>query len=144
MPKPAARRAPIAISKPTLIYAADPTAPLAARAVAPENLSMAIDDTALARQMFRPAGMTATSGTPMSRSPWEGDGLLAREPRHRAALIVKLAAELFRREHNKAPTTAGALVGPYLRVLPEGIDKDEPCPDRIDEVEEERKPLQKS
>jgi hypothetical protein len=141
--KPEGRRAPIAISKPTLIYAADPTAPPAARAVAPENLSMAIDHTALARQMFRPAGMTATTGTPMSRSPWERDGLLAREPRHRAALIVKLAAELFRREHNKAPTTAGALVGPYLRVLPEGIDKDEPCPDRIDEVEEERKPLQK-
>ena len=35
--KPASKRAPIAISKPTLIYAADPTAPPAARAVAPED-----------------------------------------------------------------------------------------------------------
>jgi hypothetical protein len=142
--KPAGRRAPIAISKPTLIYAADPTAPPAARAVASENLNTAIDHAALAREMSRPAGMTATNVTPMSRTPWEGDWLLAREPRHRAALIVKLAAELYRREHHKAPTTAGALVGPYLRVLPEGIDKDKPYPDRIDEVEEERKPLQKS
>jgi hypothetical protein len=130
--KPAARRAPIAISKPTLIYAADPTAPLAARAVAPDNLNMAIDHAALAREMFRPAGMTATNGTPMSRTPWEGDGLLAREPRHRAVLIVKLAAELFRREHNKPPTTAGALVGPYLKVLPEGIDCDEQIPDGVE------------
>jgi hypothetical protein len=144
MPKPPAKRAPIAISKPTLIYAADPTAPPPARAVASDNLNTAIDHAALAREMFRPAGMTATNVTPMSRTPWDGDWLLAREPRHRAALIVKLAAELFRREHNKPPTSAGALVGPYLKVLPEGIDKDEPCPGRIDEDEEDRKPLQKS
>jgi hypothetical protein len=127
--KPATKRAPIAISKPTLIYASDPTAPPAARAVDPDVLNMAIDHTALAHEMFRPAGQ---DGTPMSRAPWEGDGHLARESRHRAALIVKLAAELFRREHNKPPATAGALVGSYLKVLPEGIDRDEQVPKDID------------
>ena len=37
--KPAAKRAPIAIPGPTLIYAADPTAPSAARAVTPRSLT---------------------------------------------------------------------------------------------------------
>jgi hypothetical protein len=68
----------------------------------------------------------------MSIGPWEGDGFLVREVRHRAALIVKLAAELFRREHNQPPSPAGALVGPYLKVLSEGIDHDEPIPDGIE------------
>jgi hypothetical protein len=130
--KPATKRAPIAISKPTLIYATDPTAPPAARAVAPDVLNMAIDHTALAQEMFRPGAFSTSNGTPMSRAPWEGDGSLAQETRHRAALIVKLAAELCRREHTKPPATAGALVGTYLKVLPEGIDRDEPVPDRIE------------
>jgi hypothetical protein len=130
--KPETDRAPIAISKPTLIYATDPTAPPAARAVDPEILNLAIDHAALAHEMFRPAAFSSVNGTPMSRAPWEGDGSLAQETRNRAALIVKLAAELFRREHNKPPATAGALVGTYLEVLPEGIDREQPVPGRIE------------
>jgi hypothetical protein len=115
--KPTSKRAPIAIAGPTLIYAADPTAPPAARAVAPEILDNAIKNTALAQEMFHPH-FTGDR----SRVPWEGDGPLSREPHCRADLIVKLAAELYRRERGQAPTTAGALLGPYLKVLPEGIE----------------------
>ena len=128
--KPSKDRAPIAVQKPTLIYAADPTAPSAARAVAPEDLNKAIDRTSFASEIFRPLDPASTSGTPMARAPWEGEGLLAREPRHRALLIIKLAATLYRREHGKPPATAGVLLGPYLKVLPEGIRRDDPIPDR--------------
>ena len=50
-----------------------------------------------------------------------GRWTLARERRRRSVLIVRLAAEVYRREHAAAPTTAGALLGPYLKELPEGI-----------------------
>jgi hypothetical protein len=43
-------------------------------------------------------------------------------------LIVRLAAELYGREHGAAPATAGALVGPILKELPEGITAAEPIP----------------
>jgi hypothetical protein len=124
--KPASKRAPIAIAEPTLIYAADPTAPPAARRLAPEILDQAILDTALAQEMFRPSFRHITDGGP--RAPWEGNGPLAQEPGRRAALIVQLAAELYRRERGHAPTTAGALLGPYLNVLPEGIVRDDSIP----------------
>ena len=64
----------------------------------------------------------------MTKAPWEGDGVLAREPTHRAALLVKLATELFRREHRQPPATVGALLGPYLKVLPEGTQRDDRIP----------------
>jgi hypothetical protein len=126
--KPASKRAPVAIAKPMLIYAADPTAPAAARAVAPDVLDRAIDHTALAREMFRPTDGSDASGTPISRPPWEGDGLLAKETRNRAALIVNLAAELYRRDHGQPPTTAAALLGHYLKELPEGTHNDDQVP----------------
>ncbi len=47
-------RAPIAIQYPTLIYAADPAAPPAARAVSPEILDKAVGQTLYAKQFFRP------------------------------------------------------------------------------------------
>ena len=60
--------------------------------------------------------------------PWEGDGELARERRHRSVLIVRLAAELYRREHGAAPATAGALLGTVLKELPDGIAAADPIP----------------
>jgi hypothetical protein len=47
-------------------------------------------------------------------------------------LIVRLAAELNRREHGAAPATAGALVGPILKALPEGIAATDPIPSGLD------------
>jgi len=130
--KPASKRAPIAIQKPTLIYASDPTAPFAARAIEPAILDEALDHTALARQMFNFDDRTTTGGPPLTPTPWEGNRFLAREPKRRAVLIVKLAAELYRREHKQPPATAGALLGSYLKVLPEGIARDDPIPNSLD------------
>jgi hypothetical protein len=130
--KPAADRAPLAVSKPTLIYAADPSAPPAARAIAPEDLDAAIGCTSLAQQFFRPGFWKPQPTRSFREDAWEGNGNLAREPRRRAVLIVKLAAELYRREHGKPPANAGALLGAYLKELPAGIAREEPIPDRID------------
>jgi hypothetical protein len=129
MDRPVGKRAPIATKKPTVIYRADPTAPWAARALSPEDLDRVIDHTLYARQIFRPEGSGFMGGGMFaSAAAWEGDGLLALEPRRRALLIVKLAAELYRREHGKPPSTAGQLVGACLKSLPEEIAPDEPIP----------------
>ena len=127
------QRAPIAIRKPTLIYAADPSTPPSSRLVAPEDLDRAIGQTLLAHQFFRPSHWSeAQGGPPWSGWAWEGDRPLAREPRRRAVLIVKLAAELYRRERGKPPTNAGSLLDGYLKELPAWIKRDEPIPAGID------------
>ena len=127
--QPAAQRAPVAIQKPVWIYADDPTAPPAARAVAPEVLAKAVEHNALTRTNFN----IDEAGFHRYRPPaWEEDGPLARERRRRSALIVRLAAELYRREHSEFPTTAGSLVGPDLKELPEGIVPGDPIPTGIE------------
>ncbi len=131
--KPAGTRAPIAIRKPTLIYAADPNAPQSARAIAPEDLDRAIGQTLLAQEFVRPSFWNdAQGGPPWSGWAWEGDGNLAREPRRRAVLIVKLAALVYRREHGSFPASAGALLDGYLKELPVGIRADEAIPAGIE------------
>ncbi len=119
--RPEGRRAPLAIRTPTWIYADDPSAPAAARAVSPDDLARVIDRTEIARFWF-------DLGPPQHEPPWEGQGELARERRRRSVLIVRLAAEVYRREHGMAPATAGALVGPVLKDLPEGIAATDPIP----------------
>ena len=130
--KPAGRRAPIAIPKPTLIYAADPSAPQAARAIAPADLDAAIGHTFLAQQYIRPMFWVPDGPVGWAGWAWEGESSLAREPRRRAVLIVKLAAELYRRERGKSPANAGALVGDYLKELPVGIAREDPIPAGIE------------
>jgi hypothetical protein len=130
--KAPAERVPIAIRKPTLIYASDPNAPAAARAIAPEDLEAAITHTVFAREFVQPADRFPQGAAPWSGWAWEGDSALAREPRRRAVLIVKLAAELYRRERGKPPANAGALLEGYLKELPSGIARDEPIPAGID------------
>jgi hypothetical protein len=132
MDKLAADRAPIAIRKPTVIYASDPHAPPSARVVAPEVLDAAIGETLFAQQFLRPQDQWPQGPAPWSGSAWEGNSALAREPRLRAVLIVKLAAELYRREQGKAPANAGALLGGYLKKLPDGIKLADPIPAGID------------
>jgi hypothetical protein len=118
--RPAAERAPLAVRTPIWIYAIDPTAPLAARAVRPEFLAQALDGLEI-------SFLWGPSPEP-SDPPWDGNGELVRERRRRSALIVRLAAELYRREHGIAPKTAGDLLGQELKQLPEGITAEDPIP----------------
>jgi hypothetical protein len=118
--RPAGRRAPLAIRAPIGIYADDPSAPAAARAVPPESLVQALQRSAI-------DFLSGRDKEPYSL-PWEGRGELVREGRRRSVLIVRLAAELYRREHGAAPATAGALLGKDLKELPEGIAADDPIP----------------
>ena len=80
----------------------------------------------LAQEFFRPS-----SWSPDQRPSVVGLGLGRRwqpgaEPRRRAVLIVKLAAELYRREQGKLPANAGLLLDGYLKELPAGIKPDDP------------------
>ena len=127
--KLASERAPVAIQKPLPIYEFEPNSPAAVFGVDARDLDRALTNTALAQQMFRDDDPQSGGYT---KAPWEGDGPLAREPRRRAILIVKLAAELYRREKSQPPATAGSLLGPYLKILPEGVDRDDPIPSGLD------------
>ncbi len=127
--RPASKRAAIAVKSPVPIYAPDPTAPPAARALPPEELALVVDHNALARHLF---GADAKDFVSFRMAVWEGDGLVARERKRRSALIVRLAAELYRREKGALPASAGSLVGPYLNELPEGIAASGPIPDVVD------------
>jgi hypothetical protein len=115
-----------------VIFAADAGAPPAARAIAPEELKIAIDQTLLAASFVRPRPWSTSSQDAWSEWYWQPSGLLAREPRRRAVLIVMLAAELYRREQAKPPANASELLGRYLKELPQGIERDERIPDGID------------
>src|SRR5262249_7296766 len=109
--RPPGRRAPLAIRKPIWIYADDPSAPAAARAVPPEFLARAFEHMSMSFYF----GQDQEPSDPL----WEGRGALVRERRRRSVLIVRLAAELYRREHGAAPAPAGALLGSILKELPE-------------------------
>jgi hypothetical protein len=119
--RPAGHQAAPAVRTPVWIYADDPSAPAAARAVRPEILAEAIQRLQIS---FLFSGGPDAGKPP----PWESQGELALERRRRSALIVRLAAELYRREHGAAPATAGALLGPILKELPEGIAADDLIP----------------
>ena len=110
--RPAAERAHSATHAGVLIYEADRSAPPADSAVTPEVLSEAIDHTILARRMFRPDNPNRNASYYGS---WEGNGVFARERRRRSVLLVKLAAELYRREQGKPAANAGALLGAISR-----------------------------
>jgi hypothetical protein len=125
--KPAADRATNAMHAGVLIYDADPTAPPAARTVSPETLSRAIEETLLARSVLRPD----EAGEKVDIS-WEGNGVFARERRRKSVLILKLAAELYRRERGERPANAGALLKTYLEELPQGVGRDDPIPTALE------------
>jgi hypothetical protein len=128
--RPAAKRAPVVVREPVWIYAADPTSPPAARAVNPKVLSQAIERNKLAQTLLF---LDHSNKDLSDRSlPWEDNRASARERRRRSVLIVRLATELYRREHDAAPATTGALVGPYLKELPEGVATTDPIPSGIE------------
>jgi hypothetical protein len=127
--KPAAERAPGASHRGVLIYEADQADPPAARAVAPEMLARAIDETLVAKLLVR---VGDTDRNEAGFPSWERDGVFARERRRRSVLLVKLAAELYRRERRQHAASAGDLLGTHLKQLPEGVGRDDPIPDGIE------------
>jgi hypothetical protein len=127
--KPVAERAPSAIHRGILIYELGPAAPPAARAVAPGTLREFIDQTVLAKSILCPD--EAPRGD-FGGVAWEGNGVFARERRRRSVLLIRLAAELYRRERRKPAPNAGALLGSCLKQLPEGLGRDDPIPGGIE------------
>jgi hypothetical protein len=123
--RPESERAPMAVSGPTPIFAADPLAPAAAQVLEPEVLDQLLSESVLANFIFRPKNKNYGS---FQMSLWEKDNPLDRERRRRSALIVRLAAELYRRERGRLPASVGELIGPYLKALPEGIRPSDPIP----------------
>jgi hypothetical protein len=123
--RPATKQAPVAVREPLWIYAGDSAASPAASAVSPEGLAKAIERDEIAKTLL--FQFLDRSKDPML-APWELNSELARERRRRSALIVRLAAEWYRRERGQLPPTAGALLGIYLKELPEGIAANDPIP----------------
>jgi hypothetical protein len=129
--KPVAERAPSEKIGDIYLYEFDRSVPREARQVNPEILNRAIDETLLARWLFR-ANEHGQNIEESAFGAWEGDGFFARERRRRSALVVKLAAELYRREKGTAPETAGALLEGYLKELPEGVSRTDRIPSGIE------------
>ena len=115
---------------PVLVYDDDPTAPPAARALPPEELAKLIDRNVLSSHIFHGGPYSASSGS-FWKLLWEEGGPLVLERPRRSALIVRMAAELHRRETGRMPSKAGELVGPYLESLPEGIAAEDPIPEEV-------------
>jgi len=105
--KPPSRRTPLARRDPP-IYEPDPAAPPNSRAISPEALARWYDSSLLARKQLAFLAHWARS--------------IGRERGRQARLVVHLADQTYRREHGGPPPSPSALVGPYLKELPEGYD----------------------
>ena len=84
--KPAGERAPLAAQLPVVIYAAEPSEPTGAGAISPPELEAAIRQTLFAQEYLRAVYWQSQGGAPWAGAAWEGNGVLAREPRQRRAL----------------------------------------------------------
>jgi hypothetical protein len=93
--RPPAARAKVAVCDPITLYEPDPSAPYAARAIAPQVVARVLKTSLLAR--------FALEGT-LQAKLWEGDGPLALERTRQVALVAKLEEELRRREQVQSTT----------------------------------------
>jgi hypothetical protein len=101
------RRSKLARNDPS-IYEADPAAPPASRALPPVKLSKWLDSSLMASRFFH--GLSKYSSA------------IDRERGRQAKLVIHLAEQLYLLEHGGTPPSLQALVGPYLKALPEGFD----------------------
>jgi hypothetical protein len=92
------QRAPVAVRDPVTLYAPDPSAPFAARAVAPERLAQALKKSLLAK---------LACDQHLEARLWENDGPLARERTRQEALVAALKEQLHRREQSRSDTPQG-------------------------------------
>ena len=91
-------------------YSFGPDSPAQARVLSPEALSTWLDKTFDARLLLQMLDLRR-----LRMSEWAN---------HRDLLIL-LGTELYRRDHGSDPPTPEALVGPYLKSLPEEFPDDE-------------------
>jgi hypothetical protein len=129
--KPAALRATGTKIGDIYLYEFDRSVPREARDVSPATIDRAIGETLLARWLFR-SNEHGPHINELAYGAWEGDGFFARERKRRSVLLVKLAAELYRRERGELPANAGSLLEGYLKELPEGISRGDAIPAGID------------
>ncbi len=108
--KPPARRAALAHREPP-IYRPGPDAPASLNPLTPEQLASWLESSILARRIDE---FLAKFSRPIDR-----------ERARQARLVVHLATELYRREHGEGPPSPEALVGPYLKALPEWFGPDQ-------------------
>jgi hypothetical protein len=87
-----------------IIYIPDSTAPDNARRLTPESLNSWFESTIILRGLA-PSFSACVIATDRERA-------------RQATLVIDLASELYRREHNALPESPEALVGPYLKALP--------------------------
>ncbi len=92
------------VSGPHDFYAFGPEAPAQARALSPAALDRWLNSTADALELI---------------NRWDLRAFRVRERAKHRALVILLASELYRRDHKKDPPSDEALVGPYLKELPD-------------------------
>jgi hypothetical protein len=92
------------VSGPHEFYAFGPEAPAPARALSPAALDRWMNSTADAQELI---------------SRWDLRAFRVRERARHRALVILLASELYRRDHKKDPPSDEALVGSYLKELPD-------------------------
>jgi hypothetical protein len=85
-------------------YAFGLEAPAKARALSPSALDRWLKTTSDAQQLLR---------------IWDLRAVRLREHANHRALVVLLASQLYRRDHGTDPPSEEALVGPYLKELPD-------------------------
>jgi hypothetical protein len=85
-------------------YSFGPEAPAKARALSPESLDRWLESSVDARESLKQCDLR---------------GIRTKERASHRALIVLLASQLYRRDHGSDPPSDEALVGPYLKELPD-------------------------
>jgi hypothetical protein len=86
------------------LFAFGPEAPAKARVLSPRALDHWLSTTDDARELL---------------IAWNLTSIRVKERANHRALVVLLASELYRRDHKTDPTSDEALVGPYLKELPD-------------------------
>jgi hypothetical protein len=92
------------VTGPFELYALGPESPAEARALSPVALDRWMSTAIDAQELLR---------------AWDFRALRLRERANHRALVVLLASELYRRERGTGPPSDEALVGPYLKELPD-------------------------
>jgi hypothetical protein len=100
---PDQRPSPDPNAAPWELYALGPAAPAQARVLSPEALGGWLDTTYDAQEIIR---------------IYNWRGLRFKEQAGHRDLVIRLATELYRRDHGSDPPTLEDLVGPYLKSLP--------------------------